>query len=131
MRASDLDRFASLEYDEDRFDCADLVALVQRELFGRDVHVPNGRPRGVKGQAALAELARPYAVPTDYPTDGDLVLMFDGPEKRPGHAGVYFFLGHEPQVFHINEKVTRPVCHPVRMLASYGLRIEGYYTWAI
>ena len=128
MRASELDRYASLEYDEATFDCADFVALVERELFGRDVRIPNGRPRGIKGQAALASLAAPYAVPTDTPKDGDLVLMFDGPQKVPGHCGVWVFVDHRPQVLHINEKVGRAVCHPLDALPG-GLRLERVYAW--
>jgi len=68
--------------------------------------------------------------PTDSPHDGDLVLMTETPHKRPGHAGVFFYLAHEGWVLHSNEKSGCSVLHRVRDLPAFGLRIEGYYAWA-
>lgn len=131
MRARDLDRFCQLPYDADAFDCADLVALVQREVFGREVRMPSSRPRGHAGAAVLGELSKGYATQrTGPPEDGDLVLMFDHGQKRPGHAGVFFRLAHEEWVLHSNERNGCSVLHRVRELPSWGLRIEGIYQWA-
>src|SRR4051794_35462605 len=94
MRLVDVENFTLIPYDEQTFDCADLVALVQRELFGRDIQMPGRRPRGAEGQAAIGDLSKPYAVRTEAPTDGDLVLMIEHGQKRPGHAGVYFWIAH-------------------------------------
>ncbi len=124
------ERFVGIAYDPDSMDCADLVVLVQRELFGRSVQLPGRRPRGAAGQAALGELSRPYCLPADSPQDGDLVLMSEAPHKRPGHAGVFFYLAHEGWVLHSNERNGCSVLHRVRDLPEFGLRIEGYYTWA-
>jgi len=124
------ERFVGIAYDQHEMDCVDLVTLVQRELFGRQVQMPGRRPRGVQGQAALGELSRPYCRPTDSPQDGDLVLMIETPHKRPGHAGVFFFLAHEGWVLHSNERNGCSVLHRVRDLPEFGLRIEGIYTWA-
>ncbi|WP_313642156.1 peptidoglycan endopeptidase [Stenotrophomonas sp.] len=129
MRLADVERFTLLPYDEGTFDCADLVALVQRELFGRDVRMPSRRPRGAEGQAAIGELSRPYARRTDTPQDGDLVLMIEHGQKRPGHAGVFFYLAHEQWVLHANEKTGCSILHRVRDLPDFGLRIEGTYSW--
>lgn len=130
MRLSDVERYTLIPYDEQKFDCADLVVLVQRELFGRDVQMPGRRPRGAEGQAALGELSRQYGRRTATPQDGDLVLMIDHGQKRPGHAGVYFWLGHEAWVLHANEKTGCSILHRARELPDFGLRIEGYYAWA-
>lgn len=130
MRLADVERFVAIPYDEREFDCADLVALVQRELFGRDVQMPGRRPRGVEGQAALGELSQPYGQRTATPQDGDLVLMIEHGQKRPGHAGVYFWLGHEGHCLHSNERNGCSVIHKIRDLPDFGLRIEGYYRWA-
>lgn len=129
MKIADVERYVGIAYDEDAFDCADLVVLVQREVFGRDVHLPNGRPRGIQGQAALGELSRPYAEPTSSPVDGDLVLMCEFGTNRPGHAGVYFNLAHEGWILHSNERNGCSVLHRVRDLPSFGARIQGYYRW--
>ncbi|HEL2957641.1 TPA: peptidoglycan endopeptidase [Stenotrophomonas maltophilia] len=124
------ERFVGIPYDEREMDCADLVALVQRELFGREVQMPGRRPRGVEGQAALGELSRPYCRRALTPQDGDLVLMIETPNKRPGHAGIFFFLAHEGWVLHSNERNGCSVLHRVRDMPEFGLRIEGIYTWA-
>lgn len=117
------ERYVGLPYCEQTFDCADLVVLVQRELFGRDVQLPNGRPRGVRGQLVIGELSRGYGVPTDSPQDGDLVLM----GGKAGHVGVYFFLAHEPHVLHVMDAGTFSQLVPVRELTT---RVEGYFRWA-
>lgn len=128
MRLSDVERFCGIPYDEHEMDCADFVVLVQRELFGREIHLPNGRPRGVRGQLALGELSKAYATRTDTPQDGDLVVMFD--HGRAGHVGVYFWLAHEAWVLHSNERTGCSVLHLARELPDWGARIEGFYTWA-
>ncbi|RZZ90896.1 peptidoglycan endopeptidase [Pseudoxanthomonas winnipegensis] len=126
-----VERLVGILYDEQDFDCADFVAHVQRQLFEREVHLPSTRPRGVEGQAALGELSRAYAAPRDgEPQDGDLVLMREIGQRRPGHAGVYFALAHEGWVLHSNEKNGCSVLHRVRELDSWGLKVEGYYEWA-
>lgn len=131
MRTEDVERFALIPYDEDGFDCADLVALVQREMFGREVCMPSRRPRGVRGAVGLHALSRPYArLREGPPQDGDLVLMIDHGHQSPGHAGVFFFLAHEGWILHTNEKVGCSVLHRVRDLSGFGLRIEGFYEWA-
>ncbi|HBN54754.1 MAG TPA: hypothetical protein DD456_12230 [Stenotrophomonas sp.] len=130
MRLADIERFVAIPYDEGSFDCADLVVLVQQALFGRAVQMPGRRPRGTEGQAALGELSRPYGRRTEVPQDGDLVLMIEHGQRRPGHAGVYFNLAHEGWVLHANERNGCSVLHRVRELPDYGLRIEGYYAWA-
>ncbi len=71
MHLAEVERLTLIPYDENEFDCADLVALVQRELFGRQIQMPGRRPRGAEGQAAIGDLSRPYARRTDTPQDGD------------------------------------------------------------
>lgn len=129
MRYADVERFLFIPYDENEFDCADLVVWVERELFGRSINAPGFRPRGAKGQRVIGEVALTYAEPTDAPVDGDLVLMHDRGGSQPGHAGIYLFLAHEPWVLHANESTGCSVLHRVRELGDYGARIEGYYRW--
>lgn len=130
MNPADLDRFCGMPYSEASFDCADFVAHVQAELFNRAVQMPGVRPRGVEGQAAIGRLSAAYAVPTDAPRDGDLVLMFEHGQHRPGHAGVYFRLHHEDWVLHLPDRPSGSVLHRVRDLPDYGLRLERIYAWA-
>lgn len=130
MRLAEVERFVGMPYCEATFDCADFVVLVQRELFGREVELPNGRPRGTKGQAAIAPRLHAFAKRTDPPADGDLVLMRGLGKTKPGHAGVYFTLAHEGWVLHSNETNGCSVLQRVRDLPTFGAMIEGFYTWA-
>lgn len=123
----DVDRYTGIPYCEDTMDCADLVVLVQRELFGREVRLPNNRPRGARGQLQVGELSKPYGERTDSPVDGDLVLMRD--RGRTGHVGIYFWLAHEGWVLHTNETNACSVLHRVRELPEWGASIEGFYRW--
>lgn len=130
MRLADIEHFVAIPYDEATFDCADLVVLVQRELFGREVRIPSKRPRGPEGAAALGELSRPYGRRREGPPqDGDFVLMIDHGQRNPGHAGVFFFLAHEGWVLHTSEATGGSVLHRVRDLPDWGLRVEGFYEW--
>lgn len=131
--ASDVDRFCGLPYCARTMDCADLVVLVQRELFGRTVLLPGmkrPRPLRLDQQAAELELhAASLAHRVEVPTTGDLVLMLDTGQTRPGHAGTYFFLAHEQWVLHTTHHIGASRLHRVRELPSLGLRIEGFYQW--
>jgi len=122
------ERFIGIAYDADTFDCADFVAHVRRELFGHEVRLPNGRPRGEAGQVALGSLSKSYTTPTDAPQDGDLVLM----KRRAGvgHVGLYFRIAGEGWVLHSNETNGASVLQPIRDLHSWGAIVEGYYAWA-
>lgn len=121
------EEFVGIPYCAETMDCADFVAHVRREMFGHEVRLPNGRLRGEAGQVALGELSKAYAVPTDSPQDGDLVLM----KRRAGvgHVGLYFRISHEDWVLHSNETNGCAVLHRVRELPTWGARIEGYYRW--
>ena len=117
----------AVEYDPHGMDCADFVALVRREMFGHDVRLPNGRPRGEAGELALGELSRAYGVRVDVPEDGDYVLM-----TQPGnrwHVGLWFDCGGDPAVFHLRREGTTAEMTPIRDLARMMLKIEGVYRW--
>lgn len=131
MRISDVEKYVGLPYCEDTMDCADLVVLVQKELFGREVSLPNGRPRGVQGSASIGARLHAYAKPTEPPADGDLVLMRGIGKTKPGHAGVYFYLDRESWVLHSNETNGVSVLQRVRELPDFGVIINGVYEWAI
>lgn len=127
MNGRDLDRFVGLPYTE-RFNCADFIAHVQRELFGRTVVLPGAR--GAVARARMAETITQYATSTDTPTDGDLVLMREFGRTRPSHVGLFFHIGQEDWVLHLIEQGSQSLCQRARDLPRFGLRIEGTYAWA-
>lgn len=125
----DLAKYLEIPYDAETFDCVDLVRLVETEVFNRTVNIVGMRPRGVRGQLALGALSKQYAERTDVPTNGDLVLMTDCGSKNAAHAGIYFFIAHEPYVLHVSEGTQQSVMQRIRDLPFFGARIEGYYKW--
>lgn len=129
MKRSQLVHLEGMAYSDD-FDCADFVVHVQKELFGREVHVPGARPRGKYASKELHGAAQQYALPTDAPAEGDLVLMYDiSDTSTPSHAGVYVLVGGEPHVMHNALRTGGSVTHSVRNLSKFGITIEGYYKW--
>ena len=124
MQLADIEALTGIPYNESAFDCADFFVHVQRVLFGREVALPNGRPRGARGQLALGELSKPYGTRTDAPMDGDLVVMMQA--GRPSHVGVWFFLAHEPHVLHVRAQGGFSELSPMRMLAT---PVDGVYRW--
>lgn len=129
MKRSEIAPYEGMPYTDD-FDCADFVVHVAANLFGKEVHVPGARPRGKYAHEHLHGAAVQYATPTDTPTDGDLVLMFDFQDTvTPSHAGIYVMLGGEPHVMHNARNSGGSVTHPIRKLANLGINVEGFYKW--
>lgn len=118
------EQFVGMEYDAQRFDCADFVMHVQRALFGRDVMLNGRRPRGARGVAELGALSRQYGVPTDAPEDGDMVLMRNG--AGGWHVGVYFLILAEGYVLHCPAEGAGSRLELIRNLPMI---VEGYYRW--
>lgn len=121
--------YVGIPFDPDAFDCADLVERVQREMFGRTVAVPNGRPRAARDYARLAPGVRALGRETANPADGDLVLMLDDTLRYPGHVGVWFNIAHEGWVLHAHARAGMSVLHRARDLAGFGAPIVGVYRW--
>ena len=114
-------------YVEGRFDCADLVVLVMRERFGREIALP-AHTEGTRARdAQIAALKGELATPTDDPRDGDAALMRASGRRRAlgHHIGVWCEAGlAEPHVLHCL-KGLGTCLHPVRSLKSHGLEFTG------
>lgn len=116
--------YVGLPYVDGEQDCAEIVARVEREVFGRSVQVPRVRAIGPFGKSAQIAYARDdLADPVDAPVEGDVVLM-----RVCGlwHVGVWFHLG-EPWVLHALKRSGQVVIHRLRDLAALGIRVEGFY----
>ncbi len=113
-------------------DCAALVRDVQAAEFGREVRLPDGRPRGRRGlDAALAAGAAEQATPTDRPRDGDLALMRARGRRRSlgHHAGVYCDVRGEPYVLHWLAASGAATLLRVRRLGRAGLELTETLRW--
>lgn len=116
-------RYIGLPYQQ--VDCVDLLVMVQKEIFGRMLDLPNDRN---SARRQFQTLLRQYAEPVDNPQVGDLVFMRDYYQKYPSHVGTLFKMAGDSWVLHTTEK-TDSVFHRVRQIAHLGIAIEGYYTW--
>lgn len=128
----DVDRFIGIPYDARHMDCADLVLLVQRELFGRCVHLPGKRPRPLRPaeqDVAIAAYRAQLADHVDSPLDGDAVLMREIGADIAGHIGTYFFINFTPCVLHTTAYLGGSVLHRLQDLSATGLTVEGFYRW--
>lgn len=106
------------------FHCAHFVEHVQRVMFGREVRLPGG------GVSSPADRAGDYGLaPTDAPTDGDLVLMFEMGRPKADHVGVFFRRAHENWVLHLPDRPSGSVMHRLSGLGDLGIRLEGTYAW--
>lgn len=127
MNGRDLDRFIGLPYSKD-FNCADFVAHVQRELYGREIRLPGARDP--KAQLRMRETILDYARPTDCPQDGDLVLMREFGRQKPSHVGLYFQMDHEGWVLHLIERGSQSLCQRMRDLPRFGVKVTEFFAWA-
>lgn len=119
------DNYLGLPWRADSFNCGDLVLLVQREVFHREVRIEGAHPVSPTARNAAIGQALAAVSPTANPADGDGVLIRNGSMR---HVGVYCALP-EPMVLHACSGAG-VVRHRLRDLADLGLRIEGYYAWS-
>lgn len=116
--------YIGLPYIEQVQDCAELLARVQREVFGRNVHVPSVRADTPFGRSIqIAHGRDELADPVSQAQEGDAVLM---QIMGRWHVGVWFNLG-EPWVLHALKNAGQVVAHRLRDLPRYGIRVEGFY----
>lgn len=130
---SRLQTYVGRPYLEGEFDCADLAALVQAEVFGRAVALPAARrrPQGRAGQCATIHALRDaVALRVDMPFTGCGVLL-----TEPAQGGLAWHIGTgamhrgEVWVLHNSNPATGARLERLQDLQRWGLRLEGFYAW--
>lgn len=130
----DAQRYVGMAYEDGVFDCSDLVALVQRELFGHDLKLPAhaDRPGGRAGRRnVMRDMSKALAQPLDEPALGAVVIMQQPADDGRGmvwHLGVMFTDGQEWWVLHNVNTLGGVWLHRLRELGRLGIQVEGYYT---
>lgn len=128
MAAHWTEQYVGRPYSE--HDCAALAVLVQREVFGRDIQLPNERAVGLRGISKQINSHKvDFALRTEVPADGDGVLMIG--RGRLNHIGIYCLVNGAPWVLHAMRDANQVCLHRVRDLATHGLTVEGFYQWII
>ena len=133
ITAAQVERYVGVPYVPGKFDCADLVQQVLRELFGVEINLPQDRPRFTHRSAMLAQIIRhrpAVAVKRHSPAtwqSGDGVLMCVG--RLPTHIGLLFDLDGEWWVLHNDAECRASVLTRVRELGAAGFNLDGVYAW--
>ena len=110
-----------------RFDCAELVMLVMREHYGKEVAVPSTRAyyeRGNNYNDTIKEYVFSLFERVEIPQDGDVVLMANG--RNLNHVGVFVVLEGRNYVLHNLERVG-VILQKAKDVNKYTLQVEGYY----
>lgn len=120
------DRYVGLPYSN--ADCAMLAAIVQREVFNRNIALPSARVAGLRGQTRqIEQLKDDYGVLTTEPQEGDAVLLVC--RGRLAHVGIYCVIGDVVYVLHAMRNAGHAVRHRLCDLHLVGLTVEGFYRW--
>jgi hypothetical protein len=129
----DAERYVGMEYVEGEFDCASLAVLVQKELFGRTIDLPQAgqRARGRRGQAKDILTYQPkLATPVEAPSTGDAVVMWGGAEPaRRWHVGTAFVQNGEVWILHCADEARGVVLQRMSHVLEQGLHLDGCYSW--
>ncbi len=118
-----------IKYDAAQMDCGHFVCLVLRELFGRDLALPQAHPQGRVGQAALiGRLAAELASEVDEPASGDVALFvqYSNAGRPRYHMGVVLVELGTPWLLHLPVASTS-VRQRLADARMHGLQLEGYY----
>lgn len=126
-----LQEYVGTPYVSGVFDCWDLAAKVQREVFGRETAVPahRDRPQGAAGQRReIFNLRDEVAIRVDVPFTGCLGLFFEPGAFAPiWHIGVGAIRLGEIYVLHNSEKLGGAHFQRLNDLQRFGMRLEGWY----
>lgn len=125
--------YVGMAYVEGVFDCADLAAKVQWEVFGKLIALPTHRkrPAGAMGQAReIRALQAALASPIELPVTGCGVLMYAPVDNHQAwHIGTAFVVGCDVWVLHNSNEAHGACLQRLADLRRQGTRLEGYYAW--
>ena len=129
------DAYVGRRYVPMIFDCGELVRVVQREVFGREVAVPSERwyaeasvrrrllAMSEQIDACKGALAEEIAEPEE----GCGVLLRS--RAKLSHIGIWCRIGSEAWVMHGDERAEQVVRTRARELSARHFHIAGCYRW--
>jgi hypothetical protein len=125
----DAERYVGTPYVDGVFDCSDLTAKVQLELWGRTVALPTHSSRPALAPDGV--WAGAVAQRIEAPVHGCVVLLHWlsglGGELR-WHVGTVFMQTGQTWVLHNSRLHGKTVLHTLAELRRQQLRLDGFYT---
>lgn len=127
-----LQEYVGREYLAGVYDCAHLAADVQREVFGREICLPNVHPGGVAGQRrAINAMRDELATEIGVPVPGCAALLSglspDGHEVL--HIGTVAMRNGTPWVLHNSAHFGSAQFKSLADLKRMGLSLKGWFAW--
>lgn len=122
------DTYVGMEYIPREQDCAQLVQLVNREVFDRELPIPSERETHFIRQTlqinqAIEKLVE--EIDLTQAKDGDVVLMIS--RGRLSHTGVFARIHGTDYVLHNLKSHGCVLLHKISALEKFGLKFEGVY----
>lgn len=123
------EQYVGRPYETHGFDCMDMVVLVEKEVFGKELKLPVHTFDPIDRQLQIHDGKYDYVERIAIPKDGDCVLF-----KVRGfvqHVGIVCNYGGERWVLHNAQGKTHSGVQfqPERAMLLRGYAVEGYYRW--
>lgn len=127
------ERLVGLPYVPGECDCGTLAVRAAREVFGREVTLPQAAlaARTAREQGlAIAAGRREMATPVAQPQPGDVALFWEviGPQARQWHLATVVTVHPFMWLLHTREHWGSQL-HRLGDMRRWGLHLDGWYRW--
>lgn len=122
------DKYVGLPYLPQEFDCASLAAKVSKDLFNKEVGLPESHGETYRGQSKqILKHKDDLAIKIEKPVDGCPALFYG--RGRLCHIGVMCWIAGDWWVLHNDENSRFVVRQRLRDMTRVLFTLEGYYSW--
>lgn len=122
------DKYLGLPYLPEQFDCASLAATVSKEIFNKEIGLPESHGDTYRGQSKQILRHRDdLAAKIEKPVDGCPALFYG--RGRLCHIGVMCWIEGDWWVLHNDEGSRFVVRQQLRNMTRILYQLEGFYAW--
>ena len=122
------DHYVGLPYLPQEFDCASLAAKVSKDLFNKEIGLPESHGETYRGQSKqILKHKDDLAIKIEKPVDGCPALFYG--RGRLCHIGVMCWIAGDWWVLHNDENSRFVVRQRLREMTRVLFTLEGFYSW--
>lgn len=122
------DHYVGLPYLPQEFDCASLAAQVSKDIFNKEVGLPESHGQTYRGQSKqILKHKDDLAIKIEKPVDGCPALFYG--RGRLCHIGIMCWIAGDWWVLHNDENSRFVVRQRLRDMTRVLFTLEGYYSW--